>query len=239
MMCIKTVSAGVRREKLFTLIELLVVIAIIAILAGMLLPALNSARERARSTKCISNLKNISSLLTSYALENGEYLPVPVNYSSGYSTYGNRNWLQGLQKSNYVGSMHGTLRCYNSAPVAAWKKLTPVLSCPSVTGGVSSANPMGGWTNTDFGACADYGVNFYSMDSTGSNIRQCMKNVTKPSSRVMLADAGAISFTGINFANDSYSLSNRHSNLCNFATVAGSASSRRFLKVSEIQNGLK
>lgn len=63
------------KTKQFTLIELLVVIAIIAILAGILLPALNSARERGRSAGCISNLKQITQGAGMYADANDEYFP--------------------------------------------------------------------------------------------------------------------------------------------------------------------
>jgi prepilin-type N-terminal cleavage/methylation domain-containing protein len=64
----------------FTLIELLVVIAIIAILAAILLPALNSARNRANSAACLSNRKQVSQVISAYCDDYKDYYP-PIQYN--------------------------------------------------------------------------------------------------------------------------------------------------------------
>ena len=91
------------KRRNFTLIELLIVIAIIAILASMLLPALNKAREQSKSIKCVSNLKQISNGVNFYATDYAGWAPnhdyPGVTYQSWANTLTLLKYTPGGQKT--------------------------------------------------------------------------------------------------------------------------------------------
>ncbi|OVE77146.1 hypothetical protein BVX99_03475 [bacterium F16] len=85
----------IQKKNRFTLIELLVVVAIIAILAGMLLPVLSKAREKARRSTCIGNLKQIGLACFMYANDNDGLFPVgPGGHGSSFEPLNTSGYLE-------------------------------------------------------------------------------------------------------------------------------------------------
>lgn len=89
-----------KQRKLFTLIELLIVIAILAILAGLLLPALNSARKTAKSAACKNNLKQLGLAFFQYEQESGR-LPAGNDQANGYPA-NQQNWMGKLWAAKLI-----------------------------------------------------------------------------------------------------------------------------------------
>ena len=221
----KTLSVG--RKSGFTLIELLVVIAIIAILAGMLMPALNKARASARKSNCISNLKQLGTVVQVYVDTFDGFL-MPYNQTIVAGTKVRAWYMADTWISNYL---------YKTTLTSAEVGKLKVMQCPEVPEGVP----------VTYDTSYVWKYRSYMMNSCVSTVESLKKiNQVKMPSKVpnVVDGTGASVYTWSSKdqvpassplttdSKKSRRVDYRHNGRCNIVTVAGSVTDTPDLPIS-------
>lgn len=213
-------SSSVSRN--FTLIELLIVVAIIAILAGLLLPALNSARDKAMAVKCLSNLKQQGAGFLQYAMDNKERVPCSATPGSNGVHYAWR-----LAIAPYVGTKAEKKYVYENKPEAR----NSIFFCRKSNRIVNIA----GLTNSpeaSYGLAFAYSlhIGWYSTNAKGCKFLTDIQGKT-PAETILTADLSDLSVGQGNIpvcwspdASDPNVVGNRHSLGINLNWADGHAS---------------
>ena len=158
----------------FTLIELLIVIAIMAVLAAISVPAVNKALASSRSSKCLSNLKQLGTAILTYPIDNNGYLPRANNNidpSTGKEGY---EWNKAIY--SYIPTLNNKM---------TGKQVNKVFLCPAEKQPTDNSS-----------TCCQYTASFAveagssSTSSTGldGNGPRTMASIEKPSQSILLVD---------------------------------------------------
>ena len=205
------------RKQPFTLIELLVVIAIIAILAAMLLPALNQAREKGKTTKCLNNLKQCGSAFEAYAADFGDMLPScwPEKSDGTVTEWGSPAW------ANLTGPLI-------SGKYIPWKIIWSGSGTPEYPKGI------GGCPSASYAGDFTYGMNCYVGGTYAPNLLSRKRTRYRmPSRTFVVCDNQACSVRAGNAgiypgpSIDQIAMIFKHAGMANFLYLDGHAAPRR------------